>query len=966
MVSSKKEVISVQNARVHNLRNLSVDIPHNKLVVITGVSGSGKSSLAFDVIFAEGQRRYVESLSAYARQFLGRMQKPDVDLIEGLSPAVSIEQKTTSKNPRSTVGTQTEIYDYLRLLYANVGIPHCTSCGKELKIQTPQSIARTIRSWEEGTRIKILAPIIRGKKGTHHTQWDRLTEMGYARVRVDNEEYELTDPPKLDRYKIHTIEVIIDRLVINANLAKSRLIEAIEQALALGEGIILVTKIENGAKSESDNLFSENYACADCSLSFEELKPRNFSFNSPWGSCPDCQGLGKTLKIDPDLIITNFDLTFRNGGVMDKQLEPGTWRYSYYTALDKAWDDFSVDTPMKDLSEEVINRLLHGSSENISVVFESEKSRWESKQHHHEGIVNTLYRRYQETKSDYSRRYYESFMRKDLCATCQGKRLKPSSLAVTINDKTIVDISNTTIEQCLTWIAETREGLSKTHQKIAYNILREIESRLKFLISVGLPYLTLDRASMTLSGGESQRIRLATQIGSALVGVTYVLDEPSIGLHARDQDKLLMSLKNLRAIGNTVIAVEHDHQTILAADHVIDLGPGPGIHGGTLVAQGTPEVIMNTPESYTGAYLSGKKVIQIPKSRTNGNGNKITIVGAKENNLKNITIAFPLGRFICLTGVSGSGKSTLMNDTLYKGMMKYLHGSKGRVGIHKKFVGLENVDKVINIDQSPIGRTPRSNPATYTGVWDHIRQLFSQLKEAKLRGYKPGRFSFNVKGGRCETCHGGGQIKIELSFLPDVWITCEECKGKRYNSETLEIRYKGKNISDILVLTVEEGLEFFANIIPIKKKLQTIVDVGLGYIQIGQAATTLSGGEAQRVKLAKELSKKSTGKTFYILDEPTTGLSTHDISFLLTVLQRLVKEGNTVVVIEHNLDVIKTCDWIIELGPEGGENGGLVLATGTPEKISKTDCPTGLFLRDILELYSTSTSLKAKPIETAE
>ncbi len=966
MVSSKKEVISVQNARVHNLRNLSVEIPHNQLVVITGVSGSGKSSLAFDVIFAEGQRRYVESLSAYARQFLGRMQKPDVDLIEGLSPAVSIEQKTTSKNPRSTVGTQTEIYDYLRLLYANVGIPHCTSCGKELKIQTPQSIARTLHSWEEGTRIKILAPIIRGKKGTHHTQWDHLTELGYARVRVDNEEYELADPPKLDRYKIHSIEVIIDRLVINEQLAKSRLIEAIEQALALGEGLMIVVKIENGTKNEIDNLFSENYACADCSLSFEELKPRNFSFNSPWGSCPDCQGLGKTLKIDPDLIITNRDLTFRTGGVMDKSLEPGTWRYSYYTALSKAWDDFSIDTPLKELSDEVINRLLHGSNKNISVVFESEKSRWESKQHQHEGIVNTIWRRYRETKSDYSRRYYENYMRKDLCETCKGKRLKPSSLAVTINEKSIVDISNTTIEQCLRWIDETRGGLSKTHQKIAANILREIESRLKFLISVGLPYLTLDRASMTLSGGESQRIRLATQIGSALVGVTYVLDEPSIGLHARDQNKLLTSLKNLRAIGNTVIAVEHDHQTILSADHVIDLGPGPGIHGGTLVAQGTPDVIMKSPKSLTGAYLSGKKVIAIPKTRINGNGNKISILGASQNNLKNVNVDFPLGKFICLTGVSGSGKSTLMNDTLYKGLMKYLHGSKVRVGKHNKFVGLESIDKVINIDQSPIGRTPRSNPATYTGVWDHIRQLYSQIKEAKLRGYKPGRFSFNVKGGRCESCHGGGQIKIELSFLPDVWITCEDCKGKRYNAETLEIRYKGKNISDILILTVEEGLDFFTNIPPIKKKLQTIVDVGLGYIQIGQAATTLSGGEAQRVKLAKELSKKSTGKTFYILDEPTTGLSTHDISFLLTVLQRLVKEGNTVVVIEHNLDVIKTCDWIVELGPEGGDNGGLILATGTPEQISQIDCPTGLFLREILEEYSTTTSNATSLVKTTE
>jgi len=758
----------------------------------------------------------------------------------------------------------------------------------------------------------------------------------------------------LDRYKNHSIEVIIDRLVINKNLSKSRLIEAIEQSLALGEGIIIVTSQLNGSKTEKDNLFSENYACPDCQLSFEELKPRNFSFNSPWGSCTNCQGLGKTLKIDSDLIITNPDLSFREGGVMNKSLEPGTWRYSYYTALGKAWDDFSVDVPLKELSEEVIDRLLNGSQDHIHVVFESAKTRWESKQHHHEGIIKTIWRRYRETKSDYSRRYYESFMRKDLCETCNGQRLKPESLAVTIKEQNIVNVSNMTIEHCLLWVEEIETSLSKTHQKIAANILREIEGRLEFLISVGLPYLTLDRASMTLSGGESQRIRLATQIGSALVGVTYVLDEPSIGLHSRDQDKLLQSLKNLRSLGNTVIAVEHDHQTILAADHIIDLGPGPGIHGGRLVAQGTPEAIMKAENSLTGAYLSGRKSISIPKKRGNGNGKMISIINASENNLKNISVKFPLGRFICLTGVSGSGKSTLMNDTLYKGLMKYLHGSKGQVGKHDKFEGLEYVDKVINIDQSPIGRTPRSNPATYTGVWDHVRKLFSQTKEAKLRGYKQGRFSFNVKGGRCETCSGGGKIKIELTFLPDVWVLCEDCKGKRYNQETLEIRYKGKTISEILSMTVEEGLEFFINIPVIKNKFQTIVDVGLGYIQIGQSATTLSGGEAQRVKLAKELSKKSTGKTFYILDEPTTGLSTHDVTFLLSVLQRLVKEGNTVVVIEHNLDVIKTCDWIIELGPEGGDSGGLVLATNTPENLATIDCPTGIFLRQILDISATT------------
>ncbi len=959
MVEEKKEVIYVQNAKVHNLRNLTVSIPRNQLVVITGVSGSGKSSLAFDVIFAEGQRRYVESLSAYARQFLERMQKPDVELIEGLSPAVSIEQKTTSKNPRSTVGTQTEIFDYLRLLFANIGIPHCTSCDKELRIQTPQSIVRTILTWEEGTRIKVLAPIIRGKKGTHHTQWDRLSEMGFVRVRVDETEYELADPPKLDRYKLHTIEAIVDRLVLKASI-KKRLIEAIEQALNLGDGLVVISRIDS-EKSDTDKdfFFSENYACPDCELSYEELKPRNFSFNSPWGSCPECQGLGTTLRVDPELIITDPNLSYRGGGVMNKPLTPGTWRYSYYTSLAKVWSDFSVDTPLKDLPSGVIDRLLYGSEQAMSVVFESDRSRWESKRHRHEGIINSIKRRYRETKSESARAYYEQFMRKRFCESCKGKRLKPESLAVTILGQSIVDVSERTVDKCLTWVKDLRPQLSENHAKIATNILREIESRLDFLISVGLPYLTLIRASMTLSGGESQRIRLATQIGSALVGVTYVLDEPSIGLHARDQGKLLESLKNLRSIGNTVLAVEHDHQTILAADHVIDLGPGPGIHGGTLVVQGTPEDIMSCTASTTGAYISGKKQIMIPESRKIGNGESIKIIGATANNLKSIDVDFPLGRFICITGVSGSGKSTLMNDTLYPGLMKYLHRSREKVGAHKKFEGLEYVDKVINIDQSPIGRTPRSNPATYTGVWDHIRALFTLTKEAKVRGYKQGRFSFNVKGGRCEACSGGGQIKIELSFLPDVWITCDECKGKRYNSETLEIRYKGKTIADILDMTVEEALEFFTNIPKIKHKLQTIVDVGLSYIQLGQPATTLSGGEAQRVKLSKELSKRSTGKTFYILDEPTTGLSTHDISYLLSVLQRLVKEGNTVVVIEHNLDVIKTADWIIELGPEGGDKGGQVLATGTPEEIAKNECPTGMYLREIFQVAESTTSAKS-------
>ncbi|MFW9856120.1 MAG: excinuclease ABC subunit UvrA [Candidatus Thorarchaeota archaeon] len=964
MSDLKKEFIYVQKARVHNLKELTLKIPRNQLVVITGVSGSGKSSLAFDVIFAEGQRRYVESLSAYARQFLGRMQKPDVDLIEGLSPAVSIEQKTTSKNPRSTVGTQTEIFDYLRLLFANIGTPHCTNCGRELSIQSPQSITQTILTWEEDTKIKILAPIIRGKKGTHHTQWERLLEMGYVRSRVDGVEYELDNPPTLDRYKIHTIEVVIDRLIIKPSI-KSRLTEAVEQALSLGEGVVIISKASNGDDNkEEDFFFSENYACAECELSYEELKPRNFSFNSPWGHCPDCQGLGTQLRIDPDLIVTNPELSFRDGGVMDKPLKPGTWRYSYYTSLGKAWDDFDVDLPLKDHPPEVIKRLLHGSKQKMSIVFESERSKWESKQHQHEGIINTIWRRYRETKSDGARRYYERFMRKDHCEVCGGRRLKAESLAVTIQDKNIMEVAEMTIEKARTWLVSLRPDLTETQLKIARNILREIEARLEFLISVGLPYLTLERASMTLSGGESQRIRLATQIGSALVGVTYVLDEPSIGLHSRDQSKLLGSLKNLRAIGNTILAVEHDHQTILAADHVIDLGPGAGIHGGTLVAQGSPQDIMESQHSITGEYLSGRRRIEIPKERRAGNGKAVTIIGASANNLKDITVKFPLGRLICLTGVSGSGKSTLMNDTLYRGLMKYLHGSKKRVGNHKQFKGLEHIDKVINIDQSPIGRTPRSNPVTYTGVWDNIRSLYAQVKEAKVRGYKPGRFSFNVKGGRCETCHGGGRIKIELSFLPDVWIQCDDCKGLRYNTDTLEIRYKGKNISDVLNLTVEEGLEFFSNIPKIKHKLQTIDDVGLGYIQLGQPATTLSGGEAQRVKLAKELAKRSTGKTFYILDEPTTGLSTHDISYLLAVLQRLVKEGNTIVVIEHNLEVVKSADWIIELGPEGGDNGGQVLATGTPEEIAKIECPTGLYLRDIL-LGTTEAPRHEVPVKTA-
>ncbi|MFW9992258.1 MAG: excinuclease ABC subunit UvrA [Candidatus Odinarchaeota archaeon] len=948
---SKKEVISIQGARQHNLKNIDLFIPRDQFVAITGVSGSGKSSLAFDIIYAEGQRRYVESLSAYARQFLEQMNKPDVDLIEGLSPAVSIEQKTTSKNPRSTVGTQTEIYDYLRLLFANVGIPHCTVCGKEVKAQSAQQIVRTILDNYGGQPCKILAPVIRGKKGTHVKVLESLREQGYARVRIQSgagkpEEFMLDTEITLERYKIHNIDVVIDRLKI-ADEDSSRLTEAVETALKLGENLLILSVVSEGGE-EKDYRFSELATCPDHpEINIPVLRPRNFSFNSPFGACPDCDGLGTKLQVDPELVIPDPTLSIRQGAILGKPFDKNSWRNNYYTSLSKALG-FSLDTPFKDLPDDIKHQLLHGTEKSFRIVYEGKNSRWEQDNHFHAGTINAINKRFKETSSEGMKEYYQSFMRKTTCPTCNGKKLKPEYLGVTIEEKSIVDISSATIVDALEWVRQLPGILDKNRMKIAKNILREIEARLTFLTSVGLPYLTLDRLSMTLSGGESQRIRLATQIGSALVGVCYILDEPSIGLHARDQGKLLKSLRNLTDIGNTVLVVEHDHQTILSADHVIDLGPGAGVHGGNVVAQGTAEDIMNHPESLTGAYLSGRMQIEVPKERREGNGKQIEIKGAKEHNLKNIDVKFPLGKFICIAGVSGSGKSTLMNDTLYRGLMKYLHGSKEEIGKHDKFLGLKNIDKVVNIDQSPIGRTPRSNPGTYTKVFDEIRAIFAQTQKARIRGYKAGRFSFNVKGGRCETCKGDGQIKIELSFLPDVWITCEDCKGKRYNEETLQVTYKGKNISEVLDMTVEEALDLFRTIPKIKNKLQTVVDVGLGYIQVGQPAPTLSGGEAQRVKLARELSKKSTGKTFYILDEPTTGLSTYDVSFLLKVLHRLVDEGNTVVVIEHNLDVIKTADWLLELGPEGGDKGGKIIAEGTPEEVARVNCPTGHYITQII------------------
>ncbi|MBE7030058.1 MAG: excinuclease ABC subunit UvrA [Ruminococcaceae bacterium] len=934
-----KDKIYIKGAREHNLKNIDVTIPRDQLVVITGLSGSGKSSLAFDTIYAEGQRRYVESLSSYARQFLGQMEKPELDYIDGLSPAISIDQKTTSRNPRSTVGTVTEIYDYLRLLFARVGTPHCPKCGKEIRQQSVDEIVDRILKMGEKTRIQILAPVIRDKKGEHVKVLEDAKKSGYVRVRIDGNVRDLDEPIKLAKTHRHTIEIVVDRIIIKEGIT-SRLTDSVETALNLGDGLMVVDVIDG-----EEITFSRNYACADCGISLEELSPRMFSFNSPFGACPHCTGLGMLMEIDPDLIVTDRSKSILQGGITasgwNNVADKGSFCRAWFDAL-AAQFDFSLETPIDELPDGVLDIILYGADEPIEVNY-----RFPMKQKF-EGIVNNLQRRYQETTSAYSRAEIEALMGENPCPVCHGRRLKPEILAVTVNDKNITEVCDLSIGDCKAFF----ENLTLTEQQhmIAHQILKEINARLGFLMNVGLEYLTLSRAAGSLSGGEAQRIRLATQIGASLMGVLYILDEPSIGLHQRDNNKLLATLKELRDIGNTLIVVEHDEDTMLAADHIIDIGPGAGIHGGQVVAEGTAQELMENPDSITGLYLSGKKCIPVPEKRREGNGQILTVRGASENNLKGIDVEIPLGKFVAVTGVSGSGKSSLVNEILYKKLAVKLNRARKKAGAHKTIEGMEYLDKVIDIDQSPIGRTPRSNPATYTGVFSDIREIFANTNEAKIRGYGPGRFSFNVAGGRCEACDGDGILKIEMHFLPDVYVPCEVCKGKRYNRETLEVKYKGKSINDVLEMTVEEGLEFFQNIPKIKRKLQTLYDVGLGYIKIGQPSTTLSGGEAQRVKLATELSKRSTGRTIYILDEPTTGLHTADVHRLIDVLNILVDAGNTVVVIEHNLDVIKVADHIIDLGPEGGDKGGRVVTSGTPEEVAA--CPesyTGQYLKPILE-----------------
>ena len=934
--------IKIRGARAHNLKNINVDIPRDKLVVITGLSGSGKSSLAFDTIYAEGQRRYVESLSSYARQFLGQMDKPDVDQIDGLSPAISIDQKTTSHNPRSTVGTVTEIYDYLRLLFARVGHPHCPKCGKPITQQSVDQMIDQIRELPERTKLLVMAQVVRGKKGEHKKVLAHIRHEGYVRVRIDGEVMDIGEDIQLEKNKKHTIEVVIDRLVVREGM-ESRLADSLETALKLGEGVAYV-QIVGGELL----MFSENFACVDCGISLSEITPRMFSFNNPYGACPVCTGLGSHMEFDEELVVPDASLSV-GGGVfapLSKNL------HSYAMCVMKAILEnrgYSLETPWQELDKKTQQVLLYGSGEE-RFHFRYTNMFGEDKEYFvpFEGVMPLLARRYHETDSDEMRESYENYMTEIPCKACHGARLKPETLAVTVGGKNIDEVTRMTIREADAFF--TQLTLTPREAKIARQILKEIHARLNFLLDVGLDYLTLSRSAGTLSGGEAQRIRLATQIGSGLQGVLYVLDEPSIGLHQRDNNRLLATLKHLRDLGNTLIVVEHDEDTMYAADHIIDIGPGAGAHGGRVVAEGTAEEIKKNPDSVTGAYLSRRKFIPVPQKRRPGNGKFIEVVGAAENNLKNLTVKFPLGTLTLVTGVSGSGKSTLVNEILYKGIASRLYHVKGKPGKHKKIKGLENIDKIIDIDQQPIGRTPRSNPATYTGVFDAIRDLFSQTSEARMRGYKAGRFSFNVKGGRCEACKGDGILKIEMHFLPDVYVPCEVCKGARYNRETLEVRYKGKNISEVLDMTIDEAVDFFANVPRIARKLKIIQDVGLGYIKLGQPATTLSGGEAQRVKLATELSRRSTGKTLYILDEPTTGLHTADIHKLLDILQRLVSGGDTVVVIEHNLDVIKTADYIIDLGPEGGDKGGTVVATGRPEDIVKVpESYTGKFLRPLLE-----------------
>ena len=938
--------IIIKGAKEHNLKNINLEIPRDKLVVITGLSGSGKSSLAFDTLYAEGQRRYVESLSSYARQFLGMMEKPDVENIEGLSPAISIDQKTTSKNPRSTVGTVTEIYDYIRLLYARIGVPYCPKCGRKIEKQSVDQMVDSIMELQEGTKIQILAPIIRGKKGEFVKQLEGYQKEGFVRARIDGQIYELTDDIDIDRNKKHNIELVVDRLVIKEDI-RSRLTESIEIALKNANNLALVEDSTN----KKEMLFSGNYACPECNISFEELSPRMFSFNNPFGACPTCTGLGFLMRMDEDLIIPDKTKTLYDGvkAFGASSMKKGdTMAKMYFESIAKHYGVKIKDVPIKKLPRDFLEKILYGTGdEEIDFEYSSYAGVRKFKTPF-EGVIPTLERRHNETKSDGMRTFYEMYMSDSPCPTCHGSRLNENSLAVKVGSKNINELTEMSIDKIKEYI--NKLTLSKKNEMIAEQIIKELNTRLQFLIDVGLEYLTLSRSAGTLSGGEAQRIRLATQIGSGLTGVLYILDEPSIGLHQRDNDKLIATLKKLRDLGNTVLVVEHDEDTMYAADQIIDIGPGAGVHGGYVLAQGTAEQIKKVKESITGAYLSGRKKIEVPEKRRKGNGLNIEIKGAKENNLKNIDVKFPLGKFICVTGVSGSGKSTLINEILYKSIAKELNGSNERPGKCKEIKGLDNIDKVINIDQSPIGRTPRSNPATYTGVFDFIRDLFAGTNEAKLRGYDKGRFSFNVPGGRCESCSGDGVHKIEMHFLSDIYVPCEVCKGKRYNRETLEVKYKGKNISDVLDMTVEEALEFFKNMPRIKNKIQAMYDVGLGYIKLGQPSTTLSGGEAQRVKLATELSKKPTGKTLYILDEPTTGLHIADVHKLVDILQRLVDTGNTIVVIEHNLDLIKTADHIIDLGPEGGDNGGQVIATGTPEEITKNKSSyTGQFLKKYLK-----------------
>ncbi len=942
-----KDKIIIRGAKVNNLKNVSLELPRNKFIVFTGLSGSGKSSLAFDTIYAEGQRRYVESLSSYARQFLGQMDKPDVEYIEGLSPSIAIDQKTTSKNPRSTVGTVTEIYDYLRLLFANIGTPYCPKCGREITSQTVEQMVDKIMELPERTKMQVLAPIIRGKKGEHTKVLGQVKKEGFVRVVIDNELHELSEEIKLEKTKKHTIEIVVDRIIVKEGI-EGRLAESLETALKLGDGLVIVDLMDGNRK-----MFSSKLACPDHNIAIEELSPRAFSFNSPFGACPTCNGLGSHKEIEPDLIIPNKELSINEGAIAPYSNAKETTYYFQMIKTVAEKNNFSMDKPIKEAPKKFMEELLYGTKDSIKFEFNShfDDEGMRAFNGRFEGIIPNLQRRYMGTNSDYMKEKIEEYMVESPCPHCHGKRLKEEVLSVKINGLNISEVTDLSVTNSIEFFNNLK--LTEKQRIIGEQVLKEINERLKFLKNVGLDYLTLSRMAGTLSGGESQRIRLATQIGSGLVGVVYVLDEPSIGLHQRDNEKLIAALRSLTEAGNTLIVVEHDEDTMYEADHIVDIGPGAGIHGGEIIAQGTVEEIKNNPNSITGAYLSGRLKIEIPEKRKATNGKWLEVIGAEENNLKNIDVKIPLGLFTCVTGVSGSGKSSLVNEIIYKASASKLNHAKIKPGKHKEIKGFEYLDKVIAIDQSPIGRTPRSNPATYTGLFDSIRDLFAMTNEAKMRGYQKGRFSFNVKGGRCEACSGDGILKVEMHFLPDVYVPCEVCKGKRYNRETLQVKYKGKSISDVLDMTVEEGVEFFQNIPKIKRKLETLYDVGLGYIKIGQPSTELSGGEAQRVKLATELSKRSTGKTIYILDEPTTGLHSADIHKLVKVLNQLVEGDNTVIVIEHNLDVIKTADYIIDLGPEGGDQGGKVIATGTPEEICKVkNSYTGQFLKRVLDSSS--------------